>query len=99
MIRKSPPSSTLRVGRRDVLAALLGGTAATALAPLRPARASDPAAQRYICIEPDCSPYVYDPAQGDPSQGIPAGTAFEDLPDDWICPHCQGPKSSFIPLG
>ena len=36
---------------------------------------------------------------GDPSQGIPAGTAFEDLPDDWVCPDCQGPKSSFFPFG
>ena len=86
-------------GRRDLLASLLGGAALTWLTPSTVARASDPARQRYICLEPDCSPYVYDPAQGDPSQGIPAGTSFDDLPDDWVCPHCQGPKSSFVPFG
>ncbi|MGD9029333.1 MAG: rubredoxin [Anaerolineae bacterium] len=32
--------------------------------------------------------YIYDPAEGDPDGGIAAGTAFEDLPDDWVCPDC-----------
>ena len=40
-------------------------------------------------------PYIYDPAVGDATQGIPAGTAFEDLPDDWLCPECGVPKSMF----
>jgi flavin reductase (DIM6/NTAB) family NADH-FMN oxidoreductase RutF/rubredoxin len=39
--------------------------------------------------------YVYDPAEGDSSSGIAAGTAFEDLPDDWVCPVCGAPKSEF----
>ena len=30
----------------------------------------------------------YDPAIGDPNSGIEPGTAFEDLPDDWVCPIC-----------
>lgn len=38
---------------------------------------------------------IYDPANGDPDNGIPAGTAFEDLPEDWICPMCGSPKSLF----
>jgi len=40
--------------------------------------------------------YVYDPAKGDETQGIPPGTSFEDLPDDWICPICAAAKSVFI---
>jgi flavin reductase (DIM6/NTAB) family NADH-FMN oxidoreductase RutF/rubredoxin len=39
--------------------------------------------------------YVYDPAEGDSSSGIAAGTAFEDLPDSWVCPVCGAPKSEF----
>lgn len=39
--------------------------------------------------------YVYDPAAGDPLSDIPPGTAFEDLPDDWVCPMCGAPKSEF----
>ncbi len=32
--------------------------------------------------------YIYDPELGDPENGVPAGTAFEDLPEDWTCPDC-----------
>jgi rubredoxin len=39
--------------------------------------------------------YVYDPENGDPDSGITAGTKFEDLPDDWVCPVCSAPKSEF----
>ncbi len=42
--------------------------------------------------------WIYDPAKGDPSQGIAPGTAFEDLPDDWVCPECGAPKDMFQPL-
>ncbi len=42
--------------------------------------------------------YIYDPAEGDPPSGIPAGTAFEDIPDDWTCPICGVNKSDFIPF-
>lgn len=47
---------------------------------------------KYICSV--CG-YVYDPAVGDPDNGIPAGTAFEDLPDDWKCPRCRQGKDKF----
>jgi rubredoxin len=40
---------------------------------------------------------VYDPAIGDPEHGIPAGTAFEDLPADWKCPRCKQSKDNFSP--
>jgi len=39
--------------------------------------------------------YVYDPAKGDPDADVPPGTAFEDLPDDWVCPECGADKESF----
>ncbi len=42
--------------------------------------------------------YVYDPAVGDPDNNVPAGTKFEDVPDDWVCPACGAPKSMFEPM-
>lgn len=50
---------------------------------------------RYICQT--CG-YEYDPEIGDPDGGIEPGTAFEDIPDDWICPVCGMRKSDFVPL-
>ena len=47
---------------------------------------------RYICTT--CG-YVYDPEVGDPENQIPAGTSFEDLPDDWMCPICGVGKDEF----
>jgi rubredoxin len=41
---------------------------------------------RYQCLE--CA-YIYDPAKGDPAQGIPPGTPFEKLPTTWRCPECK----------
>ena len=42
--------------------------------------------------------YIYDPEIGDPDGKIPAGTSFEDIPDDWICPVCGASKDLFEPL-
>jgi len=42
--------------------------------------------------------YVYDPAIGDPANGVKAGTAWEDLPEDWVCPDCGLSKENFSPL-
>lgn len=39
--------------------------------------------------------YVYDPAEGDPENGIEPGTPFEDLQDDWVCPVCGAGKDEF----
>ena len=39
--------------------------------------------------------YEYDPAAGDPANGAPPGTAFEDVPDDWTCPVCGAGKDEF----
>lgn len=40
---------------------------------------------KYICSV--CG-YVYDEARGEPHRGIKAGTTYEDLPDDYVCPVC-----------
>ena len=50
--------------------------------------------KKFVC---DVCGYVYDPAQGDPERGVAAGTAFEDLPDDWVCPVCGAGKGQFSP--
>ena len=42
--------------------------------------------------------YVYDPVVGDIENGIAPGTAFEDLPDNWVCPLCGVDKSLFEPI-
>ncbi len=44
-----------------------------------------------------CGPcgWVYDPAEGDPDGGIEPGVAFEDLPEDWVCPVCGASKDDF----
>ncbi|MDD9304134.1 MAG: rubredoxin [Desulfobacter sp.] len=47
---------------------------------------------KYVCGP--CG-YVYDPAEGDTENGIDAGTAFEDLPEDWCCPICGAAKEEF----
>ncbi|MBQ9587774.1 MAG: rubredoxin [Bacteroidales bacterium] len=39
--------------------------------------------------------HIYDPAQGDPTQGIAPGTSFEELPASWKCPRCKKDKSFF----
>ena len=42
--------------------------------------------------------YVYDPAVGDIENGIAPGTAFEDLPDEWVCPECGAALDLFEEL-
>ena len=54
--------------------------------------AAPQAAASYACSV--CG-YVYDPAKGDPDNGIAPGTKFEDLPDSWTCPVCGADKSKF----
>ena len=81
-----------------VAAAPLGVTA-----PLPPRVAITRKLRKWRCTEQDCEPYVYDPSVGaeninDEANPIPPGVAFEDLPEDWICPVCGDPKSAFMPL-
>ncbi len=48
--------------------------------------------KKYKCLP--CG-YIYDPAEGDADGGIPAGTAFEDIPETWTCPVCGVSKEDF----
>jgi rubredoxin len=89
--------------RRGLLALAKGAVLIPVIAATRPAHAREPVysdnpQSRYICIEPDCSPYIYDPAVGDPDRGHPPGTSFRDLPEDWVCPDCEAPKWRFVAL-
>ena len=51
--------------------------------------------QKYKCTL--CN-YIYDPEVGDSDSGIIPGTAFEDLPDNWVCPECGAGKEDFSPV-
>jgi rubredoxin/flavin reductase (DIM6/NTAB) family NADH-FMN oxidoreductase RutF len=48
--------------------------------------------KKYVC---NVCGYVYDPQVGDPDGGIAPGTAFEDIPEDWVCPVCGVGKDQF----
>ena len=48
--------------------------------------------KKYVC---DVCVYIYDPEAGDPDNGVAAGTAWEDVPEDWVCPLCGGGKDQF----
>lgn len=48
--------------------------------------------RKWVCTVCD---YIYDEELGEPDHGIPAGTAWEDIPDDWECPVCGETKAGF----
>lgn len=48
--------------------------------------------QNYVC---NACGYIYDPAIGDPDNGIAPSTSFEDIPEDWVCPVCGVGKDEF----
>ena len=50
--------------------------------------------EKYRC---EVCGYTYDPAEGDPDVGVPRGTPFSGIPDDWVCPLCGVGKSDFAP--
>ena len=51
-------------------------------------------AMKYVC---DICGYVYDPAAGDPDNGVAPGTPWEAVPEDWVCPLCGVGKDQFSP--
>jgi rubredoxin len=53
------------------------------------------AGMKYVCKV--CG-YIYDPEIGDLDNDYPAGTLFEELPDDWTCPACGAAKDMFEPM-
>ncbi len=63
--------------------------------PEKPGKKESKTVKKYKCSV--CG-YIYDPEVGDPDSGIAPGTAFEDIPDDWVCPVCGVSKDMFEPL-
>ncbi len=47
---------------------------------------------KYVC---DVCGWEYDPEEGLPGEGIAAGTSFDELPDDFVCPECGAGKEEF----
>jgi len=82
---------------RDVKHGRTPRTAATYIEK-KPKKISEQGAKemkKYKCLM--CG-YIYDPDVGDPDNGVEAGTAFENLPDDWVCPDCGVGKDEFEPV-
>jgi len=46
----------------------------------------------YMCLI--CG-FIYNEAEGIPEEGIPAGTRWEDVPMNWVCPECNARKEDF----
>ena len=51
--------------------------------------------QKYQC---EICGYVYDPAQGDPDNGVPANTPLDKWPPDWVCTICGASQDQFAPV-
>jgi rubredoxin len=51
--------------------------------------------KKFIC---EVCGYIYDPAEGDPDNGVAVGTSWEAVPEGWLCPVCGVGKSEFRPL-
>jgi flavorubredoxin/rubredoxin len=60
--------------------------------PKEQAKMQNESSGKYVC--PVCR-YIYDPAKGDPGGGIPPGTPFDKIPDNWVCPICRVSKNMF----
>lgn len=72
-----------------------GSVPPTAPAALKDKKSEDPGLKKFQCTV--CG-YVYDPVLGDPDSGIAPGTAFENIPDTWVCPICGVTKDQFKDL-
>ncbi len=48
--------------------------------------------KKYMCLL--CG-FIYDEAAGWPEDGIAPGTAWDDVPEDWMCPECGATKADF----
>jgi rubredoxin len=57
-----------------------------------PGTTSETALKTYQCGT--CG-FIYDEAEGLPEEGLPPGTRWADIPDDWCCPDCGMSKSQF----
>ena len=53
--------------------------------------------EMWQCQFTNCG-YIYDPAQGDPDNNVPASTPFDKLPPEWVCPICGATQDQFSPV-
>lgn len=74
---------SFQIPRRTLLAAITGLVGLSTPAAARGPEGDGP----FDCPTRDCG-WVYDATVGDPEHGVPPGTPFENLPDDWACPNC-----------
>ncbi|HMP54984.1 MAG TPA: rubredoxin [Novosphingobium sp.] len=56
---------------------------------------TETASRRYKCL--NCG-HEYDEAEGCPDLDVPPGTAWDDLPEDFVCPQCGSDRRDFAPL-
>ncbi len=63
-----------------------------------PKPAAKPAAKQLARWQCSVCGWIYDPKDGDPDNGVKPGTAFEDIPDSWVCPVCGATKDQFNKL-
>ncbi|WP_028505857.1 rubredoxin [Ruminococcus sp. FC2018] len=49
---------------------------------------------KYVC---NVCGYIYDPQEGAVDAGVAAGTKWEDVPEDFVCPLCGVGKEDFSP--
>ena len=77
-----------------------GRTSKRAATYMPPALVAEPIAKPVTGQEYQCEVcgWIYNPELGDPDSGIPPGTPFKDLPDDWTCPLCGASKNQFKPI-
>lgn len=54
---------------------------------------ADPATT-HVCMV--CG-WVYDENLGDPANGVPPGTGWDQTPEGWLCPDCGVSKAEFEP--
>jgi flavin reductase (DIM6/NTAB) family NADH-FMN oxidoreductase RutF/rubredoxin len=85
----------VKKGKTPKKAATYQGPAAKESEPASEEPAGDPKTQKYRCTV--CG-YIYDPQKGDSDGGIEPGTAFKDIPEDWVCPVCGVSKDKFEPI-
>ncbi|MHC4738869.1 MAG: rubredoxin [Planctomycetota bacterium] len=80
---------------RDVKGGRTPRTAATyiAMKPKAKPKLGAKLMKKYKCLL--CG-YIYDPTVGDPENNVAVGTAFESLPEDWVCPECGVAKNEFV---
>jgi rubredoxin len=55
-------------------------------------RVNEQSYRSWMCII--CG-WVYEEAQGSPEDGLPPGTRWSDVPEDWVCPDCGASKDDF----